>query len=352
MYFKKITRIICTKKNTTYPYVLKNTTYESPQTWRKTDTPETTKICRVCVDSVCEWFRVAEVFHSWVRLGGGSGWYLRVCPRVCPALAENHQNANPFAQNVGLLKMTRASAKNPDPRAGHSRHLTLLSIAIHAVLNQSVVTPAFPRYYLKNRTKSSSQRVSSLGALGEGSGWYLRVCPALVGNVKMWYKMNNNICFYPGGVLCSFHWWLRKSVFFPILHEWRQSRRRRRRRSKRRSRRQRRCRRQRRWRSFLDRRRRWRSSDMHECSDMHEFRTVSMKAFTFSPTPWNLWPVMSGAIRKPCFSSPTPKGENPRFQNAFTQHVLVVDVWETDVIRNCVLNVQAAGTWCREPMIS
>ena len=150
-----------------------------------------------------------------MRLGGGSGWYLRVCPRVCPALAENHQNANPFAQNVGLLKMTRASAKNPDPCAGHSRHLTLLSIAIHAVLNQSckvlaaqtspVVTPAFPRYYLKNRTKSSSQRVSSLGALGEGSGWYLRVCPALVGNVKMWYKMNNNICFYPGGGLCSFH---------------------------------------------------------------------------------------------------------------------------------------------------
>ena len=129
------------------------------------------------------------------------------------ALAENHQNANPFAQNVGLLKMTRASAKNPHPRAGHSRHLTLSSIAIHAVLNQSckvlaaqtspVVTPAFPRYYLKNRTKSSSQRVSSLGVLGEGSGWYLRVCPALVGNVKMWYKMN--ICFYPGGVLCSFH---------------------------------------------------------------------------------------------------------------------------------------------------
>ena len=62
-----------------------------------------------------------------MRLGGGSGWYLRVCPRVCPALAENHQNANPFAQNVGLLKMTRASSKNPDPRAGHSRHLTLLS---------------------------------------------------------------------------------------------------------------------------------------------------------------------------------------------------------------------------------
>ena len=92
-----------------------------------------------------------------MRLGGGSGWYLRVCPRVCPALAENHQNANPFAQNVGLLKMTRASAKNPDPRAGHSRHLTLLSIAIHAVLNQSckvlaaqttsVVTPVFTRYH-------------------------------------------------------------------------------------------------------------------------------------------------------------------------------------------------------------
>ena len=186
-----------------------------PKHDKKTDTPESTKICRVCVDSVCEWLRVAEVFHSWVQLGGGSGWFLRVCPRVCLALAENHQNANPFAQNVGLLKITRASAKNPHPRAGHSRHLTLSSIAIHAVLNQSckvlaaqrspVVTPAFPRYYLKNRTKSSSQRVSSLGALGEGSGWYLRVCPALVGNVKVWYKMNNNLCFYPGGVLCSFH---------------------------------------------------------------------------------------------------------------------------------------------------
>ena len=160
-----------------------------PKHEEKTDTPESIKICRNCVDSVCEWLRVAEVFHSWVRLGGGSGWYLR----VCPALAENHQNANPFAQNVGLQQITRASAKNFHPRAGHSWHS---SIAIHAVLNQSckllaaqtspVVTPAFPRYYLKNRTKSSSQRVSSLGALGEGSGWYLRVCPALVGNVKMW----------------------------------------------------------------------------------------------------------------------------------------------------------------------
>ena len=29
-------------------------------------------------------FRVVEVFHSWVRLGGGSSWDLRVCPAQAP----------------------------------------------------------------------------------------------------------------------------------------------------------------------------------------------------------------------------------------------------------------------------
>ena len=29
-------------------------------------------------------FRVAEVFHSWVRLGGGSSWDLRFCPAQAP----------------------------------------------------------------------------------------------------------------------------------------------------------------------------------------------------------------------------------------------------------------------------
>ena len=45
-------------------------------------------------------------------------------------------------------------------------------------------------------------------------------------------------------------------------------------------------------------------------------RKVSMNAFNFSPTPWNFWPVMSQAVRKPCFSTSIPRGQNPRFPDA------------------------------------
>ena len=36
-------------------------------------------------------------------------------------------------------------------------------------------------------------------------------------------------------------------------------------------------------------------------------RKVIMKAFNFSPSPWHIWPVMSQAVRKPCFSNPIAK---------------------------------------------
>ena len=35
---------------------------------------------------------------------------------------------------------------------------------------------------------------------------------------------------------------------------------------------------------------------------------VSMTAIDFSPTPWNFCPVMSQAVRKPCFSTSIPLG--------------------------------------------
>ena len=42
-------------------------------------------------------------------------------------------------------------------------------------------------------------------------------------------------------------------------------------------------------------------------------RKVNMNAVSFSPTPWNFWPVMSQAVRKPCFSTSIPRGQNPIF---------------------------------------
>ena len=38
-----------------------------------------------------------------------------------------------------------------------------------------------------------------------------------------------------------------------------------------------------------------------------------MNAFSFSPSPWNFWPVMSQAVRKNNFSTSIPRGQNPRF---------------------------------------
>ena len=38
----------------------------------------------------------------------------------------------------------------------------------------------------KNHSKDSLQSIWSLGASGEGSGWYLRVCPTLPGNLEIW----------------------------------------------------------------------------------------------------------------------------------------------------------------------
>ena len=42
-------------------------------------------------------------------------------------------------------------------------------------------------------------------------------------------------------------------------------------------------------------------------------RKVNMNAVNFSPTPWNFGPVMSQAVRKHCFSTSIPRGQNPRF---------------------------------------
>ena len=42
-------------------------------------------------------------------------------------------------------------------------------------------------------------------------------------------------------------------------------------------------------------------------------RKVTVNAVNFSPTPWNVSPVISQAVRKPCFSTSIPWGQNPRF---------------------------------------
>ena len=42
-------------------------------------------------------------------------------------------------------------------------------------------------------------------------------------------------------------------------------------------------------------------------------RKVNVNAVNFSPTPWNVCPVTSQAIRKPCFSTSIPREQNPRF---------------------------------------
>ena len=41
-------------------------------------------------------------------------------------------------------------------------------------------------------------------------------------------------------------------------------------------------------------------------------RKVNMNAFNFSPGPWNFWPVMSQAVRKPCFSTSIPRGPHSK----------------------------------------
>ena len=47
-----------------------------------------------------------------------------------------------------------------------------------------------------------------------------------------------------------------------------------------------------------------------------ESRKVNLNAFIFSPTPWNFCPVMSQAVRKPCFLTSIPRGQIPRFPDA------------------------------------
>ena len=49
-------------------------------------------------------------------------------------------------------------------------------------------------------------------------------------------------------------------------------------------------------------------------------RKVSMTAVNFSPSPWNFWPVMSQVIRKSCFSTSIPRGQN--LARLVPEHVL------------------------------
>ena len=49
----------------------------------------------------------------------------------------------------------------------------------------------------------------------------------------------------------------------------------------------------------------------HQWED--ESRKSNMSAANFSPTPWNFCLVMSQAVRKPCFSTSIPRGQNLRF---------------------------------------
>ena len=48
---------------------------------------------------------------------------------------------------------------------------------------------------------------------------------------------------------------------------------------------------------------------IYEKLDLEKLVWMIMKAFIFSPTPWNVCPVVFQAVRKPCFPRPIPKGQ-------------------------------------------